>query len=381
MLRMSMLHRHRNLLDFALSSLARRKGRTAALLLVYTLLVAFLASLVLYVQALKREAAILLAEAPELVVQRVVAGRQDLVPLAWTGPIADLPGVAGVEPRGWGYYYEPVTGANFTVMVRAPEDGLQEGAAILGPGVARALRVQAGDFIPLQTVDHQPLLLSVASVLPASTERVSADLLIVTPPDFQALFALPETHATDLAVRVGNPRELETLAGKIAAGFPGARPILRREMLRTYAAIFDWRGGLVMTAGLLALAAFLILAWDRASGLSADERREIGILKSLGWDTADVLLLKLWEGAAVSLSAFLGGLLLAYAHVFLFGAAFFEPALRGWSVIFARQRLLPEVDPFSVAVLFLLVVAPYTLATVVPSWRSASADPDAAMRS
>lgn len=377
----SLLHRHRNLLDFALSSLARRKGRTIALLLIYTLIVAFLASVVLYVQALKRETGLLLAEAPEMVVQHLVAGRQDLVPPAWTGPIAEIPGVASVEARRWGYYFEPVSGANFTVMARAPEGALQAGKALLGQGVARSLRVAPGDFIPLQTPEHQPLVLSVASVISDQAELVSADLLIVTPTDFQTLFGIPEAHATDLSVRVRNPRELETIAGKIVAALPGARPILRREMLRTYAAIFDWRGGLVMTSGLLALLAFMILAWDRASGLSADERREIGILKSLGWDTADVLTLKLWEGAVVSITAFLGGILLAYVHVFVLGAAFFEPALRGWSVIFPHHKLLPAIDPFSVAVLFLILVAPYTLATLIPSWRSASADPDSAMRS
>lgn len=136
-----------------------------------------------------------------------------------------------------------------------------------------------------------------------------------------------------------------------------------------------------MTTALLALLAFMILAWDRASGLSADERREIGILKALGWDTGDVLVLKLWEGAVISVTAFLGGLLLAYLHVFVLGATFFEPALRGWSVIFPHHKLLPSIDPFSVAVLFLILVAPYTLATLIPTWRSASADPDSAMRS
>ena len=50
-----------------------------------------------------------------------------------------------------------------------------------------------------------------------------------------------------------------------------------------------------------ALFAFIILAWDKATGLSAEEKREIGILKAVGWETSDILLMKFWEGAAVSL--------------------------------------------------------------------------------
>ena len=38
-----------------------------------------------------------------------------------------------------------------------------------------------------------------------------------------------------------------------------------------------------------ALAAFVILAWDKASGLSQEEKREVAILKMLGWQTGDVM--------------------------------------------------------------------------------------------
>ncbi len=376
----ALLHKHRNILDFALSSLVRRKARALALLGVYALVVAVLASLVFFVQALKRDAGVLLEGAPDMVVQRLVAGRHDLIPMAWAQDVAALPGVRRAAPRRWGYHYDPATGANFTVLAQAPGT-VPEGAAILGAGVARVLQVQRGHLITLQTCRRQPLLLSVQDILPPASELATADLVLVPPDTFQALFELPEGQATDLVVEVANPRELETLAAKVAAAFPGARPILKREILRTYEAIFDWRGGMVTVAGLMAVLAFLILAWDRASGLSAEERREIGILKSVGWDTADVLALKVWEGCAVSLTAFLAGVLLGYAHVFLFSGKLFEPALRGWSVLYPSHRLLPHVDPFQLAVLFFLTVVPYTLATVVPSWRAASADPDAALRS
>lgn len=376
----ALLHKHHNILDFALSSLIRRKARALALLGVYTLVVAVLASLVFFVQALKRDAGVLLEGAPDMVVQRLVAGRHDLIPMAWAQDVAALPGVRRAAPRRWGYHYDPVTGANFTVLAQAPGT-VPEGAAILGAGVARVLQVQRGHLITLQTCRRQPLLLSVQDILPPASELATADLVLVPPETFQALFELPEGQATDLVVEVANPRELETLAVKVATAFPGARPILKREILRTYEAIFDWRGGMVTVAGLMAVLAFLILAWDRASGLSAEERREIGILKSVGWDTADVLALKFWEGCAVSLTAFLAGVLLGYAHVFLFSGKLFEPALRGWSVLYPSHRLQPHVDPFQLAVLFFLTVVPYTLATVVPSWRAASADPDAALRS
>ena len=177
------------------------------------------------------------------------------------------------------------------------------------------------------------------------------------------------------------PRELTTIATKIVEKFPDARPILKSEMLRTYEAAFDWRGGLMVVVLASAILSFIIFAWDKATGLSAEERKEIGILKSIGWESGDVLLLKFWEGAVVSLAAFLGGVLLAYGHVFFFSATLFEHALKGWSVLFPRFRLIPALDAYQITVLFFLTVLPYTAATLVPCWRAAMADPDSAMRS
>ena len=129
-----------------------------------------------------------------------------------------------------------------------------------------------------------------------------------------------------------------------------------------------------------ALLAFIIFAWDKASGLSLEERREIGILKAVGWETSDVLLMKFWEGLVISLSSFLMGIILAYFHVFFTSSALFAPALKGWSVLYPDFKLTPFIDFSQIAALFFLTVVPYTVATIIPSWRAATIDPDAVMR-
>jgi len=133
----------------------------------------------------------------------------------------------------------------------------------------------------------------------------------------------------------------------------------------------------ILSGGLMA---FAILAWDKASGLSAEERREIGILKAIGWETSDVILMKFWEGTALSLSSFFVGVLLGYIHVFFLSGALFEPVLKGWSVLYPKYKLVPFISAYQLVTLFFLTVVPYTVATIVPSWRAATIDPDAVMR-
>jgi ABC-type lipoprotein release transport system permease subunit len=308
-----------------------------------------------------------------------VAGRHDLIPDNYIRSIALIRGVQDVRGRLWGYYYDPARGANYTLTV--PEHFSHEiGSIVIGKGVSRTLDAAKGDLVPFRTYEGSYVSLEVAEILSSESEMVSSDLVLLSEEDFRELSGVPKGRFTDLGVRVRNARELPVIAEKIRSALPDTRPILRDEIVRTYESIFDWRSGVVMVVLLGSVFAFVILAWDKATGLSSEEKREIGILKGIGWETSDVLWLKFWEGAVISLTSFLLGVLLAYVHVFVASSPLFGPVLKGWSVLYPEFRLIPFIDPFQLMTLFFLTVLPYTAATIVPSWRAATIDPDTVMR-
>jgi ABC-type lipoprotein release transport system permease subunit len=374
------IEKQRNILDFALSSLARRKGKNIALVTVYTLLVVLLASVMFFTHALRREAVLVLKDSPAMIVQRLAAGRQELVPRHYAGVIAAIRGVSGVHGRLWGYYFDPVAGANYTLLAEETFDH-PPGSIVIGRGVSRARAIAPGEMLPLRGYNGQMSYFTVAGLLTSDSELVSSDLMVMSQKDFRKLFHLPDGLYTDIVLDVRNSKEMPVVAAKITALLPDTRPITRAEVLRTYNSIFDWRSGIVVVILSAVALAFIIFAWDKASGLSAEEKKEIGVLKAIGWETADVLWLKFWEGTVLSLTSFLAGILLAYVHVFLTSAALFEPVLKGWSVLYPEFRLVPHIEPYQLATLFFLTVVPYTVATIIPSWRAATIDPDAVMRS
>jgi ABC-type lipoprotein release transport system permease subunit len=284
-----------------------------------------------------------------------------------------------VKHRLWGYYYDPTNGANYTLMV-SEDNPVAPGEIVVGNGVARNLLAKKSGIIPFKTYNGSYLFLEIKDILSADSELVSSDLILVGEEDFRKIFAVSDGYATDLVLKVRNPNELDTIATKITEIFPDTRPVLRKEILSTYDAVFDWRGGMIVVILSVAVLAFVILAWDKATGLSAEEKKEIGILKALGWETSDVLLMKCWEGVVVSLSSFILGVLLAYVHVFFASSVVFAPALKGWSVLYPDFRLTPFLSAYQVATLFFLTVIPYAVATIVPSWRAATIDPDSVMR-
>jgi len=373
------IEKQRNILDFALSSLFRRWGKNLALIIVYTIIVFVLASIFFLTHSIKKEATIVLQGSPEIVVQRIVAGRHDLVPEGHSDQLRKIPGVLEVKGRLWGYYFDPATGANYTMVVT---DASREknGTITIGAGVARVAGVQKEDTIPFKSSGGTYTTLEVADIFPHQSELISSDLIEISEEDFRKLFSIPNGSYTDLTLRVRNKNELNVVADKIKRYLPDTRPILREEILRTYEAIFDWRGGLLVVILTGAILAFAIFAWDKASSLSFEEKKEIGILKAVGWETSEVIIMKSWEGITVSLTSFLLGIMCAYVHVF-FGSFFlFTPVLKGWSVLYPHFKLIPFVDPYQVSALFFLTVAPYTAATIIPSWRAATIEPDSVMR-
>jgi len=372
--------RQRYILDYTLSSLARRTGKNLSLLGVYALVVFSLASVLLFTHALRREAALLLEGAPVVVVQRMAAGRHEMIPERALADLGAIRGVRRAQGRLWGYWFDAGARANYTLMVPDRFWG-EPGEVVIGPGVVRARRAGPGDAFILLAYDGTLVQLRVREVVPVASELVASDLVLLSAADFRRVFGVPEGVFTDVALTVPNAAEVATVAAKVRQRHPDTRPITRAEIARTYESIFDWRSGLVVIVLSATALAFAIVAWDKASGLSAEERREIGILKAIGWETSDVLWARFWEGAVVSLAAFAVGLLGAYLHVFFTPVALFAPVLKGWSVLYPEFRLVPRVSPYLVATLFFLTVVPYTVATVVPSWRAATTDPDAVMRS
>lgn len=379
---MKWLRRQRALADFTLAALARRRVKNLSLVLVFAMVVFLLASAMFFASALRHEADAALAGAPELIVQRLTLGRQDLIAETTIDTLRAIRGVQAVKGRLWGYYYDRISGANYTVMV--PDDPALMPAphhVIVGEGVPRARGLNwegAPLFFSRKVGDLQRF--DVERNLGSASALVSADLVLMTEEDFRSFFALPAGMFTDLAVSIRNAREIGTIVEKATLALPEARFVTRADIARTYQKLFDWREGLLVALAFVAMLAFAIFAADKASGLSAEEAREIGILKAIGWDTADVIAMKLWEGGLVSIGAFLLGTVLAFAHVFWLKAPLFAPVLKGWAVIYPDFRLAPAIDGLQLVTLFLLTTLPYAAATLVPIWRAASADPDQIMR-
>jgi ABC-type lipoprotein release transport system permease subunit len=208
----------------------------------------------------------------------------------------------------------------------------------------------------------------------------NASLVLMSEAGYRHVFQVPPGYYTDLVLSVRNPREVRKVAEKLLERLPDSRPILREELLRTYNSVFAWRQGIVFALLAGTILAFVIFAWEKTAGLSVQEQREIGLLKAIGWETSDILHMRFWESAIISLSAFALGCASAYLHILYGSATLFEPVFKGWGVLYPDYQLQPFIDGLQIITLFFFTVFPYIIATIIPIWHTAIADPDRVMR-
>jgi len=384
--------RRLKILEYAISSLWRRKYKNLSIIVVFAFTISVLASILLLTHSLRVEATHILQDAPDVVVQRLVAGRHDLIPTDLVESFEGIPGVGRVRPRYWGYYYDAITGGNYTLLGLdeeiPPDLDLLQGAlptspwtCAIGAGVSEARLVGIGQELILIDSGNIGVAFDVVGVFRSESDILTNDLVVFRNQDLIDFFGFPDGRATDITVEVYNDNEVSTVASKIKREHPETRPITKKEIIRTYDAVFNWRSGMMLTVFFSALIAFCILAWDKATGISAEEKKEVGILKAIGWGTSDVLELKFWEGLVISSTSFLAGLIAALLHVFFLGASFLAPVIKGWSVIFPDFRFTPYLGLYQVFVMGFLTVVPYIASTILPSWKTAITDPEEVMRS
>ncbi len=386
------MKRQLSILDYALGALRRRAARNAAIVVGMALVVGLYASVLFATDALRRELSLGIEATPDLTVQQIVGGRPALVPEGTLSELAARRGVRAVQPRVWGYVFVPSLEANLTVIgVRADERSRARESLVrgrlpradremaLGAALAERLGLRLGDSMafPRRGGFH---LLRVVGIFRSESALRTADLLVTTPGDARTLLGVPEGMATDIAIDLARPEESDVVASLVDEALPGARILEKRLLRRTYELTFDERGGLLAAMGLPALIALLLLAWERLTGLSEAERREIGLLKAIGWETRDVLTARLWESAAVAFAGTALGMLLAYAFVFFAGAPLLRHAMLGWSALYPPFELTPAVDTAQLFTLLCAIVVPYGALSLVPAFRAASIDPDRAMR-
>jgi lipoprotein-releasing system permease protein len=372
-----------SLLRFAFQSLARNWRKTLALSALLAFCVLTFSSTLFLTDALEAHAAHQLDAAPDLVLSQLKGGRPSTIAVDAASKLTGRPGVAAISPRVWGYMYNAFLKSNILVLGREDppaESSVLPGQAALGRALAEALGVQLGDSVAFAGGGASPLRLKVVKIAPESADLWIADALICHPSDARHLLRYAADEATDLAVSLSNRSELGVVEHELAEVVPGARVLNKDTMRRGLSVVYGRRSGLFLLGALPALLAALLLAVERIAAVGAAARREIGVLRSVGWSIQDVLWLKVFESLLIASAGLSVGLAAAYVWIFPLHARGVFALFGGSMPIAPTLHLVPQVDAAQLLGIALGTLGPFLASSAFAAFRAASIDPASALR-
>lgn len=349
--------------------------------------------------AIKIELNTTLQTLPQITLQRFRAGKQIDIPVERVEALLDIDGITAISPRVWGYYYFKPAGVNFSIVgIDAYEEPYstmiskvtqsfdmklleKKNAMVIGEGVKKILSENYyNDFFNFITNDGKWQRVSIGGVFQSDLALESNDLIILPKKLAYAIFGMEETLATDIIIKVANIKEIPTIINKINERFPDMRAITQDDIRVSYQNIFDYKTGFFLALFTICAFALFIIVYEKYSGLSSEEKREIGILKAIGWSTDHILKEKFYESFLLSLSSFLVGVIFSLFYVYTLQAPLLRNLFMGYSTLKPNFFLPFNLDASVLILLFILSVPIYIAATLIPAWKTAILDADEVMR-
>ncbi len=387
------------LIEYALNALLREKYKSFFIMSIFTLLTFLLTSVFFITNSIKYELQSTVDTLPQIIVQKIKAGRHYDIDESVVDDVLDIAGVDDAVARVWGYYYFENAGVNFSIVgIDAYEKQYKKSfeniiedfdfatleqtpSMVVGRGVKEIMKQSYYDeYFNFIKPDGSLKRVDVAGVFDGQTQLESNDMIVMPKETLKEIFGMDEMQATDIVVKVKNPQEVSTVAAKIKLIYPDTRIITTQDLQISYQNIFDYKSGIFLALFVIAIFTFFIIIYDKASGLSSEEKREIGILKAIGWKIDDILKEKFYEAFILSLFAYLLGVILALLYVYLFQAPILRDIFVGYSQLKTSFELPFIFDLHTLFLVFFLSVPVYVAAIIIPSWKIATLEADEVIR-
>ncbi|MCX8182418.1 MAG: ABC transporter permease [Candidatus Methanomethyliaceae archaeon] len=369
--------------------------RSAVIIVTFLIATTMVSAVLFTKEGLEKEAEISVRMAPDLTVQYLKAGRVAPIPLDYANTIAEVEGVKSVVPRIWGYagistYTFTVIGLDTSLIPYAtfgsiesgrflkPDDA-GKGNIVIGKLIAGLLNVKVGDDIILLSESVEANKFHVVGLFSDASSIYTADMIVMSIQDARQFFRMPEGYVTDFAVYVEDYEQPANVATKMSF-LPNVRILDQDLLLRGYKAAYGARGGIFVTLWTILLVGAALVAFSQAVVVGHESKFEVGLLKTFGFSTLDIIEVRLVESLVLGFFATSLGMVLGYIYAAYLNAPGLVDILLGWAFLPREFRLPVFVSWTSVFSIYAVTVIPLMITTVVPAWLNAITDPELAMR-
>lgn len=388
-----------NFFKFASLTLVRNLSKNIVIFVFFTLFIFVVSSFIFTAASLQNSLDAELKRQPDILIQYKKASRNHPIDNGIMEEIKEIPGVEKVYERVFGYYffdtankYINVIGVDFLddeqeKQIKHLYKGfdlkafLQEDNMLVSSAVKKLLEQyyyeKMFNFI---IEDEEPKKVNIYGEFDKKANLFLNDSVIMDTALAKEILGYEENEASEIAMIVPNKLEIDNIVQKLLVITPSSKIITKNNMFKYSHELYDYKGGVFLTLFITAFLGFLVIFYSQASSISGAGKKQIGILRAIGWSINDVIKWKMSEAMIISFVSFLSGVLISYLYIFLFKNNIFVSIFLGSENVYKDITLEPFFDINSFVILFFITVIPYLASTLHPAWKSSIADPTEAIK-
>lgn len=385
--------------NFLFLLLSKHKSKHIAIFII-SILIVFLISSVLFISnSLKKEVFSTLDNQSDFIIQKTNNGKIFDTPISWVEDFSSINGVKNVQQRVYGLYYFMPENVYFTIVgvdlfeentnknikellsVLNISNFLQNDSMIIGNGIKKIFdKYHYFDSYDFKLLPKQSLNVKIFKDLPKEANLVANDLIIMDINLAKKILNINEENSTDIVLNVPNDLEKQNIKEQLILKHSNIRILQKESLKKEYENMFNYKGGIFLVLFIVVIFTFILILYQRYSMISSSDKKEIGILKAVGWSIKDIIKLKIIENFIVGFMAFIIGVIIAYIFVFILNAPILKNIFIGFSNVQNDLILNANIEFTTIVTLFLFFIIPFLSAVLIPVWKIAVIDANESMK-
>lgn len=382
---------------FAALSLYTHKSKHLAPFMLFFILIFLICSILFISSSLKSTSLTITQNQPQIFVENYRGGAKSTVDDFYFEALKDIKGIGSIIPRVSGkYYFEQsktyftiigvdFSSPNFNTAINALSsqhiEKADEDIIFIGSGVQHILdKFAYKESLTLYSYAGESLHVKIIPLSDQDFSLLSHSVILCNMGLAKELLGIEQFEYSDFFVDVPNETEVPNIVAQIRTLFPNAKITTKEESIAQIFNLYDYKSGLFLALFLTAIVSFMILLYQKTIFSFAHEKREIGILRALGWKISDIIKFKLIQNLFIALSAFIFALLSAYLFVFKASAPLLKNIFLGSDASLIQTHFTPSFSMMDIVILLLLSVVPFMASVLLPSWKLSTIDPTEVMK-
>ncbi|WP_198304922.1 ABC transporter permease [Arcobacter vandammei] len=274
-------------------------------------------------------------------------------------------GISNTKQRVYGQYKFLSEDIYFTIIGL---ENFDKDSIIIGNGVKKILNKY--HFFNEFSIHNKSF--KIKETLEKEENLIANDVIIMNLDIAKELLQIDKEFASDIGFDVRNELERANIREKIFKLDNNLKIIEKTDIKKSYENIFNYKGGFFLTLFTIVIFTLSLIVFQRYSQISSNEKKQIAILKALGFSIKDIIKIKMAENFILSFVAFLLGLIFAFIFVFVLQAPIFKYIFIGFSNIENDFIFDIYFDISSIITIFLFFMIPFLSAVLIPTWKTSA---------